>query len=242
MFQDSLLDASDSRERQRLMRVVSFLLEALCLSIAVIVPLLQGVALPRIRDTFILPPPPRGSRVMNIVRGPTKIQLSGVERPDALVYSIHKPQHIAGMIRHEATDEPGFPNGLPGPLGSVPGDPNGVFAGVLPPTPTPPPPAHETKTTRLKVSPGVSAGFLVHRVDPAYPPIARAARVEGTVVLAAVIARDGSIENLRALSGPAMLVGAAVDAVSQWHYRPYRLGDQPVEVETQITVNFRLQR
>jgi len=83
-------------------------------------------------------------------------------------------------------------------------------------------------------------GNLIHRVQPAYPPLARQARIQGTVVLRAIISRDGRIENLQVLSGHPMLVPAAIEAVRQWRYQPYILNDQPVEVETQVTVNFTL--
>jgi len=79
---------------------------------------------------------------------------------------------------------------------------------------------------------------LVHRVQPAYPPLARAARIQGPVVLQAVISKSGTIENLQVLNGHPMLVRSALDAVRQWRYRPYFLNGEPVEVETQITVNF----
>ncbi len=83
-------------------------------------------------------------------------------------------------------------------------------------------------------------GNLIRRVDPVYPPLARAARIQGPVLLAATISKAGTIDNLHALSGPPMLVRAAIDAVSQWRYRPYILNSEPIEVETQITVNFSL--
>jgi protein TonB len=82
--------------------------------------------------------------------------------------------------------------------------------------------------------------MLTHRVEPQYPPLARQARVQGPVLLEATIAQDGTIENLRVVSGHPMLVRAAVDAVKQWRYRPYLLNGQPVEVETQVQVNFNL--
>jgi len=75
-------------------------------------------------------------------------------------------------------------------------------------------------------------------VLPVYPPLARSARIEGPVVLAAVISKAGTIENLQVLTGHPMLVKAAIDAVSQWRYRPYILNDEAIEVETRITVNF----
>lgn len=83
-------------------------------------------------------------------------------------------------------------------------------------------------------------GNLIHRVQPEYPQLARQARIQGTVVLRAIISREGRIENLQVLSGHPLLVPAALDAVRQWRYRPYSLNDEPVEVETQITVNFTL--
>ena len=81
-------------------------------------------------------------------------------------------------------------------------------------------------------------GNLIRRVEPVYPPLARTARIQGSVVLSALISKDGVMENLHALSGPPMLVPAAISAVSQWRYRPYILNSEPIEVETQITVNF----
>jgi protein TonB len=86
----------------------------------------------------------------------------------------------------------------------------------------------------------MSEGDLVHKVLPTYPPLARSARIQGQVLLQAVISKQGVIENLRVLSGHPMLVQAAIDAVRQWRYRPYVLNNEPVEVETQVTVNFSL--
>jgi protein TonB len=86
----------------------------------------------------------------------------------------------------------------------------------------------------------MSEGDLVRKIVPTYPPLARSARIQGTVVLHAMISKQGTIENLRLLSGHPLLAPAAIDAVRQWRYRPYILNNEPVEVETQITVNFSL--
>jgi protein TonB len=86
----------------------------------------------------------------------------------------------------------------------------------------------------------MSEGDLIRKVQPAYPALARSARVQGIVVLQAMISKQGTIENLRILTGHPMLAPAAVEAVRQWRYRPYILNGEPVEVETQITVNFAL--
>jgi protein TonB len=83
-------------------------------------------------------------------------------------------------------------------------------------------------------------GNLIRRVQPEYPALAKQARIQGTVVLRAVIDREGIIQDLQVISGHPLLVQAALNAVRQWRYRPYYLNDQPVEVETQVTVNFSL--
>src|SRR5271165_4200238 len=94
--------------------------------------------------------------------------------------------------------------------------------------------------TKVRVSSGVAQGLLVHQVKPAYPTLAVQARIQGTVVLQAVIAKDGTVQDLRVVSRHPLLVQAAMDAVKLWRYKPYLLNDQPVEVDTQINVNFTL--
>ena len=94
---------------------------------------------------------------------------------------------------------------------------------------------------RIRVSAGVAQGLLASKVQPTYPPDAKAARVQGSVVLHAIIGRDGSIQSLNIISSASpLLAQAALDAVKQWKYRPYLLNGNPVEVDTQIAVNFTL--
>ncbi len=81
-------------------------------------------------------------------------------------------------------------------------------------------------------------GNLIYGVQPVYPPLARQARIQGTVELRAIVSKAGTIENLAVVSGHPMLVKAAVEAVRQWRYRPYLLNGDPIEVETDIRVNF----
>jgi protein TonB len=81
-------------------------------------------------------------------------------------------------------------------------------------------------------------GNLIYRVQPIYPPLARQARIQGPVQLRAIVSKSGTIERLTVESGHPMLSGAAIDVVRQWRYRPYLLNDEPVEIETEITVNF----
>jgi protein TonB len=80
--------------------------------------------------------------------------------------------------------------------------------------------------------------MAISKPDPIYPPIAKAAHVQGAVILHAIISKQGTIENLVIVSGPPMLANAARDAVMRWRYKPYLLNGEPVEVETSITVNF----
>lgn len=79
---------------------------------------------------------------------------------------------------------------------------------------------------------------MIYRAQPSYPPLARQARVQGAVELRAIISTAGRIENLVVVRGHPMLSAAAIEAVRQWRYRPYLLNNEPIEVETEITVNF----
>src|SRR5580658_6380572 len=92
----------------------------------------------------------------------------------------------------------------------------------------------------VQIMQSVAQGLLLTKVDPIYPPLARQARIQSTVVLRALISKEGSVEQLTLVSGHPMLVQAAIDAVKQWKYKPYLLNSEPVEVETEIQVNFTL--
>ncbi|HEX3572471.1 MAG TPA: energy transducer TonB [Acidobacteriaceae bacterium] len=124
---------------------------------------------------------------------------------------------------------------------------DGVGKRIEPPPPPPeesappaavPPPATAPRTVRI--SAGVAAGMLIHNVDPVYPADARAAHVQGTVILHAIISEAGTIDKLTVVSGPPMLTAAAIDAVRQWTYRPYLLNGDPTAVDTTINVSFAL--
>jgi protein TonB len=93
----------------------------------------------------------------------------------------------------------------------------------------------------LRISNGVSAGLLLAPIHPVYPAIAKTARVEGTVVVEAIISKGGTIESLHAVSGPDLLRQAAIDAIRVARYQPFKLNGEPTEVQTTITVNFRMQ-
>jgi len=160
------------------------------------------------------------------------------------------PKEIA-MIKEEELPPPmsgavgvvgGVPGGVPG------GAPGGVIGGIIGSVPTaapppPPPPAEKPKPAtpqRIRVGGNVQAANIARMVRPSYPPLAKQARIQGTVRFNAVIAKDGTIQNLQVVSGHPLLIPAATEAVRQWVYKPTMLNGEPVEVQTQIDVNFTL--
>jgi protein TonB len=138
-----------------------------------------------------------------------------------------------------AKEEPPPPNGANGVAGSVPGGvPNGAPSSVINVVKDLSAAEPKGNTQKVSVSSGVAQGLLVHRVAPQYPQQAKSARLQGTVVLQAVIGKDGSVHSVRALKGNPVLAQAAMDAVKQWRYRPYALNGEPVEADTEISVTF----
>ena len=255
MFEDSLLESggrnSKLHRRGPWATVISFVVQAALIGVLVLIPLLYTESLPKEQLMVYLvapppppppPPPPAAAPVMKAVVKPptTQIDNGQLKAPTKI------PEKIA-MIKEEppppsaAGVEGGVVGGVPG------GQAGGVVGGVLgsivtaapvelaKASPPPPPPPQ-----RVKVSAGVTAGLLMTKVQPSYPLLAKQARIQGTVVLQAVIGKDGSIQNLRAVSGHPMLIQSAIDAVRQWRYKPYFLNGEPVEVDTQVTVNFTL--
>lgn len=127
--------------------------------------------------------------------------------------------------------------------GVVGGTPSEVFNGALSSTrglpvlaKTPEP----TPVKRIRLAARVVEANLIHDVTPAYPPEAGRARIEGAVVLMAVIDKDGRVQDVRVESGLPLLAQAAIEAVKQWRYRPYLVNGEPVEVDSRITINFAL--
>ncbi len=161
------------------------------------------------------------------------------------------PKEIA-MIKEEELPPAA---GVQGVVGGVPGGvPGGVTGGVIGgilgglPSAAPPPPPPPVKTEapkpatpqRIRVGGNVQSAKLIRGPKPVYPPLAKQARIQGTVRLNAIIGKDGTIQNLTAASGHPLLVPAAMDAVKQWLYQPTLLNGEPVEVVTVIDVNFTL--
>jgi protein TonB len=180
------------------------------------------------------PPPPPAAPTVRVVRE-TDLSNSGTLRTPTRI-----PKKIE-MIKEEDAPPPspsggvvgGIPGGIPG------GQLGGVIGGIIGSTSVAAVPKLEP-VKRIRVSQGVTQGLLVHRVEPLYPKIALAARITGVVQLKAIIGKDGNIKELQTLSGPPLLVPSAIDAVKQWHYKPYLLNGEAVEVETSVTVTFQL--
>jgi len=242
LFKDSLLESKSSLNRRRgWATVLSLAIQGVLMGILVLVPLIYTEALPRQQLMTLLvappppppPPPPAAPEVAKVVRIETEMVGGQLRTPTRI------PSKIA-MIREEqpppAASSGGVIGGVPG--GIPGGQLGGVIGGIIGSASNISVPVSKPVVTRVRVSQGVSVGYLINKVDPTYPRMARDARVQGQVLLTAIIARDGAIQDLHVLSGHPLLIQAALDAVKQWRYKPYLLNGEPVEVETTVTVNF----
>jgi protein TonB len=129
----------------------------------------------------------------------------------------------------------GVPGGMPG--GQAGGVLGGIIGGIGGGAPPPPPKA---APQRVRVGGNVQQAKMVRMIQPTYPAIAKQAHIQGTVILHAIIAKDGTVQELQLMGGPPLLVKAAMDAVRQWRYQPTLLNGDPVEVDTTISVIFSL--
>jgi protein TonB len=238
MFGDSLLEASwAQRSRRSWTTLTSFGLEALAIGVLLVIPLWKTVGLPS-AHTLSTPV----SLVPNMPATPSPRPRGGTRSIHATTFVVHQmvaPRQIPHGVDSGPVDPAPEPIGIGGPdvgpIASGPGIPGLLPSGTMPVAP----PAPHPVVRPIRIS-SMLQGSLLHQVQPTYPPLARTTRIQGPVVLAAIINKAGAIENLRVISGHPMLVKAALDAVSEWRYRPYILNNEPVEVETQITVNFTL--
>jgi protein TonB len=243
MFEDSLIESGGKLKTKRgFTSIISFAIQIMIVGVMVLIPLIFTEALPKGTTLFMLvapppppPPPPPAAAPVRVVKVVQTDIINGELRTPTKI-----PKKIE-MIKEEEAPPPvmastgvvgGVPGGVPG------GSMGGVIGSVLSSTPVAVPKIATPQ--RVRVSSGVSSGLLIRKVSPNYPPLARQARIQGTVVLQAQISKDGSIQNLQLISGHPMLAPAAIEAVKQWKYKPYLLNGEPVEVETQVQVNFTL--
>jgi protein TonB len=243
MFEDSLIESGGKLKTKRgWTSLVSFALEFMIIGVMVLIPLIFTEALPKGQMMFLLvapppppPPPPPAAAPVHVVKQVQTDIVNGELRTPTKI-----PKKVE-MIKEDEAPPPsmaatgvvgGVPGGVPG------GSMGGVIGSVLSGTPVAVPKIATPQ--RVRVSSGVVSGLLLRKVQPNYPPLARQARIQGVVVLQAQISKEGSIENLQLISGHPMLAPAAIEAVKQWKYKPYLLNGEPVEVETQVQVNFTL--
>ena len=238
MFADSLLESARHRPswRRSLSLLTSVAIEALAVAVLVAIPIWHPDVIAAVTPHVIYEVPPRPSNpdVPPSVH-PSHGGGGGGARYGNTSSPISRPNPRAlyvGPARSEPNyDSPVCTSCPIGPVGPTTGS-NLFPTNGRPIMPLPP-------RAPLKVS-HYDPGSIIRQVTPEYPDIARRAGVQGEVVLQAIVTRAGTIERLTVVSGNPLLVPAARDAVRQWRFRPYMLNGQAVEIETMITVNFRL--
>lgn len=235
MFEDSTFESTGKiRTRSRRWMLVTFALNASVLAALILIPLIYPEAIPRISSILLVEAPVPPAETPRPVRVPPgAVAVHPTFDPQTFAAPRTIPTVITMVSGPEYVDRPLGVGDMDTGNNSGPDAP---FDGrnrvtVVEDKPKGP----------VSVSTGVMQGLVIRSVVPDYPPVAKAAHVEGTVVLAATISKAGRIENLHVVSGSPMLTQAAVDAVAQWVYRPYLLNGQPVEVETSVNVVFKLE-
>ncbi len=221
---------------------IAYIVEVMLVGVMVLVPLIYTEALPKAQlMTFLVAPPPPPPPPPPPAAPPVKIRRVTVE--DIMKAPTVIPKTIA-QIKDEPEAPPqnaavgvvgGVPGGVPG--GTAGGVIGGIIGGAL--SSVPPPPKAATPK-RIRVGGQVEAARQIFAPKPEYPPLAKMARIQGTVRLEAVISKDGTIQELKAISGHPLLLKAALEAVSRWRYQPTLLNGEPVEVATEVDVNFTL--
>ena len=242
MFEDSLLESGGRLKTKRGMTTFfSMILQVFLIGLLVLIPLLFTEALPKQQlMTFLVAPPPPPPPPPPPAAAPVKVvkQIQSDINNGQLRTPTKIPEKVQ-MIKEEETPPPtmaaggvvgGVPGGVPG------GQMGGVIGGIISSTPVAVPKVATPQ--KVRVSQGVSQGLLIKKVQPPYPPLARQARIQGQVVLQADISKDGTIQNLRLISGHPMLAPSAIEAVKQWKYSPLILNGVPTPFVLTVTLNF----
>jgi periplasmic protein TonB len=237
---DEMVESTATRKRtnKSWAVVLSAIVQGLILFVLILIPLIYTEALPRaMLTTFLVappppPPPPPPPQVVKIVK-----PIVHLLKNNQLTAPTSIPKKV-NIIKEE--EQPPDVGGEGGVIGGVAGgSSSGVLGGILGGTGAVPPPPKPTQQ-RIRVGGAVQQAKMIRQVQPVYPQIAKTAHVQGTVVLHAIIAKDGTIQELQYISGPPLLMRAAMDAVRQWRYAPTLLNGDPVEVDTTISVIFTL--
>ena len=240
-FASGLLEDSDLKQPRRFVDfLISLATQAVFVLLLILLPLCytQAFNFPDLEKTILVAPPPPPRNEVRVVAEPKASLFDN----DKLVAPRAIPKHV--QILKEAPEESTGAEGAPGGvLGGVPGGTlGGELGGILssgnPPVPPPRKPVKSNGPVR--VGGRVQAPALVRRVNPIYPPLAKATRTQGTVVLDCIIDKHGNITQMKLVSGQPLLVQAAFAAVQQWKYQPTLLNGSPVAVEMHVTVIFQL--
>jgi len=216
--------------------LASTCLEAAGLGILLLWPLLNPAVLPSqpiLAPVLIFHSAPRPEPVL-----PREIERPATRRPVPGVTILRQPPRIPEHIVAGSNSQPPLVDEPLGPALPI-GPGTGIGGNEV--TEIARPEGNSRSNRPVRMSQGVMEARLDHRVDPEYPLIAKAMHLTGTVQLRAIIAMDGTIQNLQIVSGNPILASAAIAAVKQWRYQPTRLSGQPVEVETVITVQFQME-
>ena len=235
MFEELLVsNPYETRTKQRWTVLVSLVFQVTFLGILLLIPLIYTEALPKAMLATLLvappppPPPPPPAQVQTVRKTQVHLMDAGkLMAPKAI------PKNIT-IIKEEADPDMGVGGGVLG--GVAGGSMGGAIGGVIGGMPAPPKPT----ASRIKVGGNVTAARLQNKVSPVYPALARQTRISGTVRLHAIIAKDGTVQQLEVVSGHPLLVQSALDAVRQWRYQPTLLNGEPVEVDTTVDVIFSL--
>ncbi len=245
MFEQTFVEGS-GRTKTPWTTAAGFIFQALLLGMAVLVPMIWTDVLPagQLKSLLVAPPPPPPPPPPP-AEAPKAVQVRIIPRQfDAgrLMAPKSVPTQIA-QISESELPPPSAGGGVPGGLGSgASGVLSGLLGGSAPMLAPPPPPKKEEKVIqRIQVGGKVQEARLINRIIPTYPPLARSTRIQGHVILSAIISKEGTIQELRLVSGHPMLAPAAMEAVKKWIYKPTLLNEEPVEVSTEIDVNFTLQ-
>jgi protein TonB len=243
-----IYSAAKTGDWKRATLPIAYIFEIIIIGVLVLIPLIYTEALPKAQlMTFLAaPPPPPPPPPPPAAAAPTPVIRHRVSVEDVMRAPTVIPKTIA-QVKDEPEPAPnaavgvvgGVPGGVPG--GTMGGVLGGVIGGVLSSaTPPPPPPPKPTTPKRIRVGGQVESARLIFQPHPEYPPLAKMARIQGVVRLDATISKDGTIQDLKVISGHPLLVKAALDAVQRWRYQPTLLNGEAVEVATEIDVNFTL--
>jgi len=239
MFDEMVVSSPNPKKTNKPWTVIlSMIFQVAFLAVLILIPLIYTEALPKTMMATLLvapppPPPPPPPPIAQIVHVKPQVHLMDAGK---LVTPKVIPKDIK-IIKEDAPDMSGMQGGVVG--GVAGGQMGGVIGGVIGGVGAAPPPPKPTQS-RIRQGGQVQAAKLVNKVQPLYPPLARQTRISGTVRLHAIIAKNGSVEQLEVISGHPLLVQAALDAVRQWKYQPTTLNGENVEVDTTIDVIFSL--